>query len=76
MIDSGPLLVANNKVYWWSINGPLLAANDKLSIGPPVDHLHQPTTQIACRRWPNIGISVGLTLAATAGPLLADAMSV
>ena len=39
LIDSGPLLAANNKVYWWSISGPLLAANDKLFYwstgGPP-----------------------------------------
>ena len=30
LIDSGPLLEANNKVYWWSIHGPLSGANDKL----------------------------------------------
>ena len=39
LIGSGPLLAANNKVYWWSISGPLLAANDKLFYwstgGPP-----------------------------------------
>ena len=39
------------------------------STGQPVDHLHQPTTQRACRRWPDIGISVGPTLAATVGPM-------
>ena len=39
LIGSGPLLAANNKVYWWSINGPLSAANDKLlywsTVGSP-----------------------------------------
>ena len=39
LIDSGPLLAANNKVYWWSISGPLSAPNDKLFYwstgGPP-----------------------------------------
>ena len=37
------------------------------SIGPLVDHLHEPTTQIACGHWSNFGISVGPTLAATIG---------
>ena len=39
LIGSGPLLAADNKVYWWSISGPLSAANDKLFYwstgGPP-----------------------------------------
>ena len=39
LIDSGPLLAANKKVYWWAISGPLSAANDKLFYwstgGPP-----------------------------------------
>ena len=38
-----------------------------ISINLPVDHL--PTTQIACRRWPNIGMSVSPTLAATVSPI-------
>ena len=67
LIGSGPLLAAGNKVYWWSISGPLLAANDKFfywSTGgsPSLDNR-------ACRRWPNIGISVGPMLAATVGPM-------
>ena len=43
-MDSGPLLAADNKVYWWSISGPLSVANDKFSIGPPVAHPHEPPT--------------------------------
>ena len=39
LIGSGPPLVADNKVFWWSFSGPLSAANDKLfywfTSGPP-----------------------------------------
>ena len=39
LVDSDPPLAAKNKVYWWSISGPLSVANDKLfywsSGGPP-----------------------------------------
>ena len=39
LVGSGPPLAADNKVYWWSIIGPLSVANDKLfywsTDGPP-----------------------------------------
>ena len=65
MLTGGPLVAH----CWVPFMVVLWRRNQLIGSGPPVDHLHQQTTQRACRRWPNIGISVGSTLAATVGPV-------
>ena len=75
LIDSGPLLAANNKVYWCSISGPLLADNDKLfywsTSGSPSLANNPDSMQTLAQHW-----HWQLALAPTVGPMafwLADA---
>ena len=57
LVDSGPPLTADNKVYWWSISGLLSVANDTLfygSTGVPPSVANNKVD-----RWPTSGPLLG-----------------